>query len=474
MSIERISYTRQLRATFESGITKPYKFRIGQLQALYSMLDENKQHLVNAMSQDFKSAAEASLEVDSCIHNVRFALKNLKKWMQPIKKPSTLSFMLDSAFVEYAPKGIAFIIAPWNYPLALLIDPLIGAISAGNCCLLKASTKTPVTNSLLQELFSRYLCRDAYCLVSANVEACRQMLHSEDIDFVFFTGSYKAGQQIYLQAATRFIPVVLELGGKSPCVVTESAHFRSAVQRICWGKFFNSGQTCLAPDYVLVTNGAKTKGIFDEFVQIAHKYDETYFSDASNCSRIVSSEQFDRLREMFDEVPKEWILYEGKDNVETLVFGPKIVNVPSDVFLSNGHLQFRILTEEIFGPVLPIVEVQDANDAIRVIRFIGANPLALYPFTENPTEIRQITESISSGSVCINDVFMQVMNCELPFGGVGKSGMGKYHGRYSFEAFSHCRSMLHRTVRDETVHEKLRYPPEFFKRHKLLSRLLFF
>ena len=474
MSTERISYTQQLRATFESGITKPYKFRIGQLQALHGMLDDNKQHLVNAMCQDFKSTAEASLEVDSCIHSIHFAMKNLKKWMQPIKKRSTLPFMLDSAYVEYAPRGIAFIIAPWNYPLALLIDPLVGAISAGNCCLLKASTKTPATNSLLQELFSRYLCIDAYCLVSANVEACRQMLHSEDIDFVFFTGSYEAGQQIYLQAASRFIPAVLELGGKSPCVVTESAHFRSAVQRICWGKFFNSGQTCLAPDYVLVTNGVKAKSIFEELVQIAHKYDEAYFSDASKCSRIVTTEQFDRLRKMFNEVPKEWILYEGKDNVEALVFGPKVVNVPSDIFLSDGHLRFRILTEEIFGPILPIVEVQDINDAIRIIRIVGANPLALYLFTENQTEIRQITESIYSGSVCINDVFLQAMNCELPFGGVGKSGMGKYHGKYSFETFSHCRSMLHRTVKDETVHEALRYPPAIFKRHKLLSRLLFF
>ena len=464
-----------LQNTFKRGTTRPYKFRIEQLKALKRLVDENKTQIAEALMKDFKGEPEAYLEIDLCTFTIDFALKNLHKWMQPKKKTTSLPFKLDSAQVIPEPRGIVFIIGPWNYPLALLIDPLVGAISAGNCAFMKASSRVPHTSELLESLFPLYLNSDAFLLAHTNAKVANHLLENVDFDLIFFTGSYQTGQAVYELAAKRFTPVLMELGGKSPCIVSEHADWKSTVNRISWGKYLNAGQTCIAPDFVLATTQAIKDGLIERFIRVATDYSEQYFNQ-KNASRIVSDDQFLKLVNFLNEIPPEWKVYVGNVDKEKRIFEPAIIVVPATAvkeFIAAKNFQFDLLKNEIFGPILPILEVSNVEEAIQVANIIEPHPLTLYIFSRNQNEIDLISQETSSGSICINDVMMQVMNPNLPFGGVGKSGIGKYHGKYSFEAFSHFKSVLHRTVKDEWISSHIRYPPNLFKRHKLLSKILF-
>ena len=349
---------QNLHDTFKTGLTKKYKFRMEQLKALRLLLAKNKIRLIQAMMQDFKGEPQALLELDSCLFNVDYALKNLYKWMQPTKKSTSLPFKLDSAYVFSEPRGVLCIIGPWNYPLAMLVDPLIGAIAAGNCAFLKASSQVPHTSDLLEEIFPEYLSSAAFKLMHINALLANSLIQEGKFDFIFFTGGYSVGQKIYEMAARNFTPVLMELGGKSPCIITKHADMKSAINRISWGKYINSGQTCIAPDFVLATSDAIELGLVDMFVDVAKEYSATYYNN-ENKARIVSQSQCERLENILNEIPNEWKFHVGKIDKGSRSFEPAIIFVSAEQvkqYLNSKSQTFELLKNEIFGPILPILD----------------------------------------------------------------------------------------------------------------------
>lgn len=416
------------RAYFRSGSTLDYAFRRAQLKRLEAALEKWEKPLTEALWLDLhKSYEEAVLTELSIVKGeIRLHLKQLKRWMRPERKHSPLKLFPARSRIINEPLGSTLIIAPWNYPVQLLLNPLVGAISAGCTALLKPSPYVPHTAKVLEELIRESFAEEYVALVQGN-RTVNSALLAERFDLIFFTGSPALGRTVMEAAAKHLTPVILELGGKSPCIIDRDADLKVAAKRVAWGKSLNAGQTCIAPDYLLLHEAVR-----EEFLTELQKAFRTLLGEDAQQSdhyvRIVNERAFDRLTGYLTEGA---IRFGGRTDRAERYIEPTL--------LEQLAPESKVLQEEIFGPILPVVPFREIDAAIRHITE-REKPLALYFFgCKNRDRILRHT---SSGGACINDTIMHIANEQLPFGGVGESGMGAYHGRRSFESFSHRRAVV--------------------------------
>lgn len=421
-----------LRKTAGSETVTPVEKRIGLLKKLKKAVTENEKAIMDALRADLnKSGPEAFMtEINVVVHEIDHAIKHVKRWARPKRVKTPLSLQPGLSFIHKDPLGLVLIIAPWNYPFNLLFSPLAGAIAAGNTVLLKPSEVAPRTSALARDLIGRYFDPSVIAVMEGGPEVTTEIL-THKFDHIFFTGGETVGKIVMTAAAKHLTPVTLELGGKSPCVVDSTADIKLAAKRIAWGKFTNAGQTCIAPDYLLVQ-----KSVADELVQgIKTAVTDFFGSDPEKSpyyGRIINKRHAERIQSLMTA---------GKT-----VFGGK-VDVPSryiaPTVLTDVTLDDPVMIDEIFGPVLPVLTFDAIGDAVDLIRK-KPKPLALYLFSSDEKSRERILGETSSGGVCINDTLMHISSTELPFGGVGTSGMGGYHGKASFDTFSHSKSVLRR------------------------------
>ncbi|MBQ6448293.1 MAG: aldehyde dehydrogenase [Bacillus sp. (in: Bacteria)] len=452
---ERLAQTKSF---FSTQATLPLAFRIEQLEKLRNAIVEKEQILLKALQKDlgkhpFESYAS---EIGFVLQSIRHTIKHLKKWMKPKKVRSTWSLFPSKGEILNEPYGTVLIIGPFNYPFQLLIEPLIGAIAAGNCAILKPSELVPTVSAVVTEKINTTFEPAYISSVEGGVETNQALIHA-NFDYIFFTGSTKVGKIVMEAAAQHLTPVTLELGGKSPVIIDETANLTIAAKRIIWGKTLNAGQTCVAPDYIMVHESVKESFIVEMKKTLVNYFGET-IEDKEDFGRIVSERHFLRLREML-EVDRKAILFGGKSNRDTRFIEPTILDATWD----SATMQ-----EEIFGPILPILTYKELEKAIESIRKLD-KPLALYLFTNNKETETKVLRAISSGGVCINDVLTHIVPPNLPFGGVGASGMGAYHGEYSFTTFSHQKSILRKSTR---VDIPILYPPYTEKKEKMIRKVL--
>ncbi|WP_245960825.1 aldehyde dehydrogenase family protein [Wenzhouxiangella sediminis] len=443
----------ELRATFDRGLTRPLDWRREQLAAISRMLEENEDRVGEALAEDLGKPAQEVLlgETALIFSEVEHARKRLKRWARPRRVHTPMVGQPGRSWVQPEPFGIVLIIGAWNYPIQLLLSPLIPALAAGNCAVLKPSEVAPATSRLMAELVPRYLDERAVRVVEGAVEETTELLKLH-FDHIFYTGSSAVGRIVMRAAAEHLTPVTLELGGKSPCVIDAGADIESAARRVIWGKCLNAGQTCIAPDYVLVTPGDRDRLIG----AIEHELFEMYGSDrlgSSDYCKIINRRHFDRLRPLIDSGR---VVIGGRVDEERCRIEPTV--------LTEVAADAPVMREEIFGPILPVLEVADLDEAMAFIRERD-KPLSAYLFTRSRESERRFAESVSTGNLCINDTLMFMSVPELPFGGVGNSGMGQYHGRAGFDRLSHLKSVMKRGLFPEIP---VRFPPY----SKLKMRLL--
>ncbi|MFN5767462.1 MAG: aldehyde dehydrogenase [Pseudanabaena sp.] len=432
------------RDFFATGKTKDYNFRVSQMQKLAKIIAKNENLIFEAIHQDLrKPATEAfTSEIFCVLSEIEYVLKHLKTWMKPQKVGTPLTFFPSSSFIYPEPLGVVLIIAPWNYPFALMIQPLIGAIAAGNCALLKPSEQTPHTSKAIAQIINNNFDASFIAAIEGGIDI-NQALLAEKFDHIFFTGGTAIGKIVMESAAKHLTPVTLELGGKSPCIVDDDSNLEITAKRIIWGKFFNAGQTCVAPDYLLVQKNIKSALIEKLLKSVKTFYGEDP-QQSPDLARIVNYRQFDRLVSLLDEGK---ILVGGQNDRSDRFIAPTLID---DVSPNS-----KIMSEEIFGPILPILEYDQLSEAIAFVK-THPKPLALYFFSNNKQNQERILQEISYGGGCFNDSIVHYVNLELPFGGVGDSGIGSYHGKSSFDTFSHRKSVLKNSFRFDI---KLRYPP---------------
>ncbi|MFN7250455.1 MAG: aldehyde dehydrogenase [Anaerobacillus sp.] len=427
------------RAYFLTGKTKELEFRIKALEKLRQVVQSHEVELTGALKADLnKSEFDAyATEIGFILHEIRFVIKHLKSWMKPQKVKTPMTHIGSVSMIYPEPYGVSLIIAPWNYPFQLAVAPLIGAIAAGNCAILKPSELTPTTSALLAGLIHDHFQEEYIAVVEGDV-ATSQALLAERFDYIFFTGSVPVGKVIMEAAAKNLTPVTLELGGKSPCIVDEKANLKLAAKRIAWGKFLNAGQTCIAPDYLYVQ-----KSIKEPFLLLLKEAIADMFGEIETYTRIVSERHFLRLQEFLQD---GLIYVGGGSDQNALKIEPTV--------LTNVTWDDRVMADEIFGPILPVLEFEDIEEVIREIQE-KPNPLALYVFSESNDVQNKVINHISFGGGCINDTIYHITSPYLPFGGVGSSGIGAYHGKGSFDTFSHEKSVLKQTTKFDIP---FRYP----------------
>jgi aldehyde dehydrogenase (NAD+) len=416
---------RQFLAT---GTTKDLEFRRDQLQRLKQAILDRQDVIVAAVNADLnRPEFEAYFEIAS-ISEINYALKHLKSWATPKKVSTPIDQFPASAKIYPEPLGVVLIIGPWNYPFQLMISPLVGAIAAGNCTILKPSEIAANTSRVVTELVKTTFDSAYITAVEGGVETSQQLL-AEKFDHIFFTGGTKIGRIVMEAAAKNLTPVTLELGGKSPCIVDATVDLDRAAKRITWGKFINAGQTCIAPDYLLVDRRIKS-----ELLNGIKKYVGEFYGDdpsqSPDYARLISQNHFDRVASFLSDGKA---IIGGQIKPEERYIAPTV--------LDEINWDAPVMQDEIFGPILPVLEYTDLNDAINRINQ-RPKPLALYLFSKDRQTQQQILDRTSSGGVCLNDTVMQIGVTELPFGGVGDSGIGSYHGKASFDTFSHYKSVL--------------------------------
>ena len=432
------------RKHFATGKTKSLDYRLEQLKKLKQAILEQENSIVKALHQDLRKPELDSYltEIRVSIQEIDYALKHLKKWAKPRRVKTNLEAFPSVAQIYPDPLGVVLIISPWNYPFALAISPLIGAIAAGNCAVLKPSESTPTVSQVIATLIQQTFSNAEIAVVEGDATVSQQLL-AEKFDHIFFTGGTKIGQLVMEAAAKHLTPVTLELGGKSPCIVDTEIDLEETAKRIAWGKFFNAGQTCIAPDYLLVEQSIKEVLITKLQECIVNFYGTNPQTSPDYC-RIVNERQFKRLQALLKDGD---IVTGGQTDLAEKYIAPTLI--------TNVSLESELMQEEIFGPILPILDYANLEDAIAFINQ-RPKPLALYLFSNNKSKQERILAATSSGGVCINDTIFQVGVIDLPFGGVGPSGMGAYHGKASFDTFSHYKSVLKKSFRFEL---NVRYPP---------------
>jgi aldehyde dehydrogenase (NAD+) len=411
---------------------------------LKAVLAKSEADILNALKKDLgKCDFEAyTTEVALVINDIDYMIKNIKRLSKPKKVKTPLMYIGGSSYVIPEPFGVVLIIGPWNYPFQLVMSPLVGAIAAGNCAVIKPSEFSPHISKVISKLIKETFSQNYIAVVEGGIETS-QLLLEQKFDYIFFTGGTGIGKIVMAAAAKNLTPVTLELGGKSPCIVNYNANLKYAAKRIVWGKFLNAGQTCVAPDYLLVHKKIKEELLKNVIETVKEFYgDEPSISNFY--SKIINERHFDRLISLLDEGK---VLVGGKHNRENLYIAPTVVDPTS--------IQSKIMQEEIFGPILPVIEYEELNEAIS---FVNARPkpLALYFFSNDRKSMDRVIKETSSGGVCINDTISHITTPYLPFGGVGDSGMGNYHGSSSFDTFSHKKSVLRNQM---TFDIKIKYPP---------------
>ncbi len=435
---------KRQKVYFATGATKEAAFRIKQLKKLKQMILDNESTFLKALHADLrKCETEGYLtEIGFVLADIDDAISHIKGWMRPRPVPTPMFHAIGSSKIHSDPYGTVLIIAPWNYPFQLLLAPLVGAIAAGNTAVLKPSEYAEETSKALFKVISSTFSDDYIGVVEGAVEETTVLLE-ERFDYIFFTGSTFVGRIVYQAAAKHLTPVTLELGGKSPCIVGEKVDIDIAAKRIAWGKLINAGQTCIAPDYVLVHESRKAE-LVDKLKSAMSAFYGENASESPDYCRIINEKHFDRIERLMDSGD---IIYGGKTDKSDKYIAPTLVD--------NVDPSEAIMQEEIFGPVLPILTYTDFDEAVRFVNS-REKPLALYFFSKNKKRIDQIIEQTSSGGVAINDTVMHIGNPYLPFGGVGESGIGAYHGQSSFDTFSHQKSVLYKRFKPDL---KIRYAP---------------
>lgn len=440
------SYTELVlrqRAFFQSDQTKPLAFRLEALRKLKAAIRRHEPELFAALREDLnKSEFEAfATEIGIVYKEISFVMKHLPKWIKPQKVKTPLTHIGTNSFIQHEPYGVALIISPWNFPFQLALAPLVGAIAAGNCVIVKPSEYTPRTSRAIASLLEACFEPDYVAVVQGGVETSQALL-AEPFDYLFFTGGVAVGKRVMEAASRHLTPVTLELGGKSPCIIEPDARLELAAKRIAWGKFLNAGQTCIAPDYVYVH-----EDVMEPFLQAMKKAIADIYGDnpldSGQYTRIVSEKHFQRLVNFLQDGQ---VVYGGRTRSDRLMIEPTL--------LVGVTWQSPIMQEEIFGPLLPILSYGHLDEVIQAIRQ-QPKPLALYLFTENKSVQQHVLQTVSFGGGCINDTIYHYTTPHLPFGGVGHSGMGAYHGRFSFETFSHRKSILKQSTRFDLP---VRYP----------------
>ena len=424
---------KKQREFFATGKTKDVEFRISQLKKLKATIQNREKDVIQALYGDLKKPElEAYIEM-AVLQDITHAIKNIKSWVKPQKVKAPLTQFPASAYIQSDPLGVVLIISPWNYPFSLAISPLIGAIAAGNCAIVKPSEISTNTSDILDEIINDTFDEEYIVAIPGGVETSQALL-AEKFDRIFFTGGTKIGKIVMEAAAKNLTPVTLELGGKSPCIVDSKIDVKETAKRITWGKFLNAGQTCIAPDYLLVDSNIKTELIAEIQNCLQEFYGDNSYT-SPDYGRIINQRQFQRLESL---ISSGNILTGGETNQEELYIAPTLL---TDVTLDSA-----VMEDEIFGPILPILDYQKLEDAIAIINQY-TKPLALYLFSKDKNKQQQVLNKTSSGGVCLNDTIMHVGVNELPFGGVGDSGIGSYHGKYSFDTFSHQKSVLKKSFR---------------------------
>ena len=385
---------------------------------------------------------------------IDYAIKHIKSWISPQKASIPLEQLPGFGRIYAEPLGVVLIVGAWNYPLQLILAPLVGAIAAGNCAILKPSEIAPHTSHILAEMLPKYFAPAYIAVIEGGSEISQQLL-AEKFDHIFFTGGTAVGKIVMAAAAKHLTPVTLELGGKSPCIVDSDINIENTARRITWGKFLNAGQTCIAPDYLLVNTKIKQQ-LLDSIQKCIHEF---YGEPAASpdYARIINQKHFEQLVKFLKDGE---IIIGGEINAVEHYIAPTL--------LDRVSLEAPIMQEEIFGPILPVITYDDMGEAIAIINE-RPKPLALYLFSRNKNLQKQVLQETSSGSVCINDTVMQFAVPALPFGGVGNSGIGKYHGKASFDTFSHYKSVLNRALIPDV---RLRYAPYSQGKLQLLKRIL--
>ncbi|PAA60506.1 hypothetical protein BOX15_Mlig023123g1 [Macrostomum lignano] len=441
-----------LRSTFATGRTRSLDWRRSQLKALHNMLSEQEARFLEALWRDLRKSKQetAATELLMVKGEIAKLSKELTHLAAPTKPPKTFISRMDGLAIQPQPLGVALIIGAWNYPIQLVLLPLAGAIAAGNCAVVKPSEIAEASAALLAELLPKYLDQDCVRVVCGGVEETQQLLEQR-FDTIFYTGSSRVARIVMAAASKHLTPVTLELGGKSPVYVSHGIDLELVSRRLAWGKFMNAGQTCIAPDYVLCPPDLM-QPLADALAARVIEFFGENPRDSPDYGRIVSDRMFDRLSGLLSETKAKRVVGGDPDKAERFIPPTVFVDVKPDDAL---------MREELFGPILPILPVRGGVDeAIELIN-AGEKPLALYAFTNDASVRRRFEDSTSSGALVFNDVVIHAGIDTLPFGGVGESGMGCYHGVYTFQAFSHRRSVLYKNASaiSEAVNSRFRYPP---------------
>jgi len=441
------------RDSFNSGKTRTLEWRKQQLQALINCISENKDKLAEAMLKDLKmNPLLRDSEIRSSIKDAELMLANIDQWMQPEKRNVPFLQFPGNGKIYKDPRGVVLIISPWNYPVSLIMRPFIGAIAAGNCVVLKPSEVSANTAAVIAEIIPNYVDNSCVKVVLGAVNETSELLKYQ-FDHIFYTGNGTVGKIIMKAAAEYLTPLTLELGGKSPCIVDKDVDLKKAVPRICLGKYMNAGQTCVAPDYALVH-----KDVYEPFLEEMVKTIKRFFGDnpqeSPDFGKIINSRHTARVSDLMKGLE---IYYGGQSNIPDQYISPTIVvNVPKDT---------KIMQEEIFGPILPVFSIESIDEAIHFVNE-KPKPLALYVFTQNNSVAETVLNNTSSGGGCVNETIFHLLCEDLPFGGVGPSGMGSYHGKQSFEEFVHHKSILSKPLSNDP---DIRYPPYTASKLKWLN-----
>jgi len=449
-------YFESQKEYFKSGETLTYKFRLQALKKLKKAIIANEKAIFEALNKDLhKSEFESYMsEVGFILEEIGFHIKKLKKWMKPRRVSSGITMFPACTYDNFEPLGTVLIIAPWNYPFQLTIAPLIGAISAGDTAIIKPSEYSGNTSAIIEKIFSETFPENYIKVLTGDAKVSQELLKLK-FEHIFFTGSPRVGHIVYKAAAQNMVPVTLELGGKSPCFVDETAKLKLAAKRIVWGKLLNAGQTCIAPDYLLVHKSVK-----DKLLPLLVEYIENFFgknpAENKEYPHIISKPNIERLSVLIKDSE---IYYGGNYDSETKYFQPTILN--------NVSFDDPVMQQEIFGPIIPVIEYENLDEVIKTVNS-RPKPLALYIFSGNKKTQKYILNRVPAGGATVNDTLMHIVNNKIPFGGVGNSGIGGYHGFYSFKTFSNNKPYVKRGT---WMDVPIRYAP-FGKKLALLKQLM--
>ena len=453
--MELKSIVEKQKEFFKKDTTKSVEFRINILQKLEKAIRDNEKQILSALYEDLsKSEAEAYMtEIGIVYGEIHEALKNIKKWCKPKRVRGSLGTFPAKSYVYSEPYGVVLIMAPWNYPFNLSLSPLVASIASGNCAVIKCSKESKNTSKIIRDIINKTFEEEYIYCIDSELDY-DEILHQR-YDFIFFTGSARVGKIIMRVASENLTPVSLELGGKSPCIIDETADIKLSAKRIIWGKLLNAGQTCVSIDYIVVH-----KNIKEEFIKYLQEEIELRYPDAINNKsypKIINTHHYERLLNL---IKTESNVIGGKSNDNERKIEPTI--------FPDVDFEHEIMKDEIFGPLLPIIEYDDIDKIINIIKE-REKPLACYIFSQNKDNADYIINSLSYGGGCVNDTIMQLANSHIPFGGVGNSGMGSYHGKHGFDLLSHKKGV----VKNKKIFDlPFRYAPFDLKKLKIFKRMI--